>query len=135
MTKSAEACFATTEPPYLGLKIEDIGMAGPDLLADKLPAHGDPEPEQVRAAAVPLASKPPGQAGARLRWNTFVGARECYDTMPVFPGGSSTVTGKLLVTDTIPPVSAKCVDGPRARRNLTTMSYAPRHEIFLASLQ
>jgi hypothetical protein len=89
ITKSAEACFATAEPPYLGLKMEEIGMAGPDLLADKLLAHGDPDPEQVRAAAIPLGSRPPGQAGARLQWNTFVGTKECYDTMPVFPGGNT----------------------------------------------
>ena len=81
--------FATADPPYLGLKIEDIGMAGPDLLADKLLAHGDPDPEQVRAAAIPLGSRPPAQPGARLQWNTFVGTKECYDTMPVFPGGNT----------------------------------------------
>jgi hypothetical protein len=90
LTKSAEACFATADPPYLGLKIQDIGMSGPDLLADKLLEHGDPDPEQVRAAAPPLGSgqrnAPPG---ARLAWNTFVGTKECNDTMPVFPAGNT----------------------------------------------
>jgi len=64
-------------------------MASPDLLADKLLAHGDPDPEQVPAAAIPLGSRPPGQPGARLQWNTFVGTKECFDTMPVFPGGNT----------------------------------------------
>ncbi len=36
LTKSAEATFAEADPPYLGLKLSDIGMAGPDLLAEKL---------------------------------------------------------------------------------------------------
>jgi len=49
--KSAEATFAEADPPYLGLKLADIGMSGPDLLADKLLQHGDPDPEQVKSAA------------------------------------------------------------------------------------
>ncbi len=89
LAKSAEACFATAEPPYLGLKMEDIGMSGHDLLADKLLEHGDPDPERVRDAAPPLASRPPGQPGARLAWNTFVGTKECNDTMPVFPAANT----------------------------------------------
>src|SRR6202167_4763915 len=31
--KSAEATFAEADPPYLGLKLADIGMSGPDVLA------------------------------------------------------------------------------------------------------
>src|SRR6185437_6886425 len=90
--KSAEASFPTAEPPYLGLKIADIGMAGKDLLADKLLEHGgDPDPEQVHAAAPPLGSpnRNGGQPGARLPWGNFVGTRECFDTMPVFPAGNT----------------------------------------------
>ena len=29
LAKSAEPCFPTAEPSYLGLKMEDIGMSGP----------------------------------------------------------------------------------------------------------
>jgi hypothetical protein len=89
LTKSAEPCFPTAEPPYLGLKMQDIGMSGPDLLADKLLEHGDPDPDRVRDAAPPLGSNRPNQPGARLAWNTFVGTKECNDTMPVFPAGNT----------------------------------------------
>src|SRR5215469_8057256 len=89
MTKSAEPCFPTAEPPYLGLKMEDIGMSGRDLLADKLLEHGDPDPDRVRDAAPPLGSRQSTQPGARLPWNTFVGTKECSDTMPVFPAGNT----------------------------------------------
>jgi hypothetical protein len=72
------------------LKVEDIGTSPRDLLADKLLEHGDPDPNQVRDAAPPLGSgqrnAPPG---ARLSWNTFVGTKECFDTMPVFPAGNT----------------------------------------------
>ena len=35
-----EAAFAEATPPYLGLSMNDIGMAGADLLADRLLQHG-----------------------------------------------------------------------------------------------
>jgi hypothetical protein len=89
LSKSAEPCFATADPPYLGLKMEDIGMAGRDLLAENLLEHGDPDPERVRDAAPPVGSRQPTQPGARLSWNTFVGTKECDDTMPVFPAGNT----------------------------------------------
>jgi hypothetical protein len=97
LTKSAEAAFAEADPPFLGLKISDVGTSGPDLLADKLLEHGDPDPEQVRLAAPPLGSGNPAgpnagagfASGAAGRWNAFVGTVECYDTMPVFPGGNT----------------------------------------------
>jgi hypothetical protein len=89
LAKSAEPCFPTADPPYLGLKMQDIGMSGRDLLADKLLEHGDPDPDRVRDAAPPLGSRQPTQPGARLAWNTFVGTKECSDTMPVFPAGNT----------------------------------------------
>jgi hypothetical protein len=97
LAKSAEPSFAEADPPFLGLKIADIGMSGPDLLADKLLEHGDPDPEQVRIAAPPLASGNPNAAaggaglatGAAGRWNAYVGTVECFDTMPVFPAGNT----------------------------------------------
>ncbi len=90
LPKSAEAVFAETAVPYLGLSLKDIGMSGRDLLADKLLQNGDPEPEQVKSAAPPMAS---GMGRRpiyfRLPWNTFVGTKECFDTMPVYPSGST----------------------------------------------
>lgn len=91
LEKSAEATFADTEPPYLGLKLADIGMAAEDLLANKLLENGDPDPKQVRSAAPPMgsAARNPASASARLPWNTFVGTVECFDTMPVYPSGNT----------------------------------------------
>ncbi len=89
LTKSAEATFAEVTPPYLGMNISDIGMAGPDLLADRLLRNGDPDPEEVKSAAPPLGSADVGGQNGRVSWNTFVGTRECLDTMPVFPGGNT----------------------------------------------
>jgi hypothetical protein len=86
--KSAEATFADADPPHLGLKLADIGMSGPDLLADKLLQHGDPDPEQVKAAAPPQGTAKE-ESRWRLPWNTFVGTKECADTMPVFPSGNT----------------------------------------------
>jgi hypothetical protein len=94
LTKSAEAAFAEDSAeggvaPYLGLSLEDIGMSGRDLLAEKLLAHGDdPDPAQVKAAAPPQGSAP--QTGAaRGRWVTFVGTKEAFDVTPVYPAGST----------------------------------------------
>lgn len=90
LRKSAEATFAEADPPYLGLDMKDIGMSGPDLLADKLLQNGDPDPEQVRSAAPPLQSSEASRGRwGRLPWNTFVGTKECFDTMPVYPGGNT----------------------------------------------
>lgn len=90
LSKSAEATFAEAEPPYLGLSLKDIGMSGPDLLAEKLLANGDPDPEQVKSAAPPAGSATGGRpVWFRLPWNTFVGTKECFDTMPVYPSGST----------------------------------------------
>src|SRR5882724_3172256 len=84
LEKSAEATFAEAEPPYLGLKLADVGTAGEDLLANKLLENGDPDPKQVRSAAPPMGSASLNP-DVRPRWNTFVGTVECSDTMPVFP--------------------------------------------------
>lgn len=92
MPKSAEAAFAEAEPPHLGLDLKDIGMSGPDLLADKLLAPGDPDPAQVKSAAPPQGSATFNNANGRPvrpRWDTFVGTRECADTMPVYPSGNT----------------------------------------------
>lgn len=92
LSKSAEASFAEAQPPYLGLSLKEIGMAPRDLLADKLLAGGgDPDPEVVKSAAPPAGSTvpPPGSGGFRLPWDSFVGTKECKDTMPVFPAGST----------------------------------------------
>jgi hypothetical protein len=89
LTRNAEAAFADAEPPYLGLSISDIGMSGPDLLADKLLQNGDPDPEQVCNAAPPMGSYHEQRPGGRVGWETIVGTRECQDTMPVYPSGNT----------------------------------------------
>ncbi|PYU09593.1 MAG: Tat pathway signal protein [Acidobacteria bacterium] len=89
LPKSAEAVFAEGEPPYLGLNLDEIGLAGADLLADRLLQGGDdPDPAAVKSAAPPQASNTKERGGGfRLPWNTLVGTRECFDTMPVFATG------------------------------------------------
>jgi hypothetical protein len=91
LRKTAEATFADDGPPHLGLDIKDIGMSGPDLLADKLLAHGDPNEDEVRRAAPPMNSSHPTTPNPNYRptWNTFVGTRECSDTMPIYPSGNT----------------------------------------------
>ena len=91
LRKTAEATYAEDGPQHLGLDIKDIGMAGPDLLADKLLAHGDPKEDEVRRAAPPMNSSHPTTPNPNYRptWNTFVGTRECSDTMPVYPSGNT----------------------------------------------
>jgi hypothetical protein len=91
LSKTAEATFADDGPQHLGLDIKDIGMAGPDLLADKLLAYGDPDEKEVRRAAPPMdsAHREGNNPNYRPSWNTFVGTRECSDTMPVYPSGST----------------------------------------------
>lgn len=89
LPKNAEAVFAEEGPQYLGLELSKIGTAAPDLLADKLLAHGEPDENEVRRAAPPMDSAEQGGRGYRPRWNTIVGTRECSDTMPIYPGGNT----------------------------------------------
>jgi hypothetical protein len=90
LRKSAEPSFEDVNPPYLGLDLRDIGTTAADILAERLLASGDdPDPEKVRSAAPPLGSSTPERSGWRLPWDTIVGTRECLDTMPVFPAGST----------------------------------------------
>jgi len=96
LTKSAEAAFATGDPPHLGLSMDEIGLSGHDLLADKLLAGGhDPDIEQVKKAAPPQGSfQPTRQQGAnapppRFRWDAFVGTVQAEDTQPVYPAGNT----------------------------------------------
>ncbi len=92
LTKSAEAAFAETDTPYLGMKLEDIGMADRDLLAERLLEKGDPDPEMVKAAVPPQGSARPRdrrQTWNRRSWDTFVGTKECNDNMMVSPNGNT----------------------------------------------
>ncbi|HSY34645.1 MAG TPA: hypothetical protein VK814_02730 [Acidobacteriaceae bacterium] len=91
LRKTAEPTFADDGPQHLGLDLKDIGMADADLLADKLLAHGDPREEEVRRAAPPMNADHSDEHDRNFRpgWNTFVGTRECSDTMPVFPAGNT----------------------------------------------
>lgn len=88
LPKSAEAVFAEAEPLYLGLNLDEIGLSGADLLADRLLQGGDdPDPAAVKSAAPPQGSNVKERESFRLPWNTFVGTKECFDTMPVFSTG------------------------------------------------
>lgn len=89
LPKSAEQTFADDGPQHLGLDIKDIGMSGPDLLANKLLADGDPNEDEVRRAAPPMNSSHRSGPNVRPTWDTFVGTRECSDTMPVYPSGNT----------------------------------------------
>ncbi len=89
LPRNAEETFAAEGAQHLGLDIKDIGMSGPDLLADKLLAQGDPNEAEVRRAAPPMNSTHNDGPNARAGWNTFVGTRECSDTMPVYPSGNT----------------------------------------------
>jgi hypothetical protein len=96
LVKSAEAVFPDADPQHLGLSMDDIGLSGPDLLADKLLAHGDdPDPQIVMRAAPPQGQPPRPQPGQqpqfqqRPRWVNIVGTKEAFDTQPVFPLGST----------------------------------------------
>src|SRR5882762_2352130 len=90
LRKSAEAAFVEGATPYLGLTLKEIGMAPADLLADRLlQGGGDPDPERVKSAAPPQGSKENNGPSWRLPWDTFVGTKECSDTMPVFSNGST----------------------------------------------
>ncbi len=86
LAKSAEATFGEANPPWLGLSLKEIGLSDADLLADRLLANGDPDPEMVKSAGPPL-----GSAGneSYQRWTSFVGTKEAFDTAPVFYGGNT----------------------------------------------
>ena len=89
LAKNAEAVFAEEGPQYMGLELSQIGMSGPDLLADKLLSRGEPDEDEVRRAAPPMDSAAPEGRYSRPHWNAIVGTRECSDTMPVYPAGNT----------------------------------------------
>ena len=89
LAKHVEATFDEGKTPYLSLSLKDIGMSPRDLLADKLLANGEPDPEQVKTAAPPQQSAFRRGRGFRFPWNMFLGTKECSDTMPVFFSGGT----------------------------------------------
>ncbi|HXJ04917.1 MAG TPA: hypothetical protein VNH65_07450 [Candidatus Acidoferrum sp.] len=90
LPKTAEAAFVEASTPYLGLKLEEIGTTARDLLADRLLEKGDPDPDMVKLAAPPQGSaRGESNPFRRYRWDAFVGTKECFDTMPVYPPGST----------------------------------------------
>ncbi|MHC1479730.1 Tat pathway signal protein [Frateuria aurantia] len=96
--KRVEACFSQAAVPYMGMKLADIALADADLLADRLLAGGEPDPLAVRDAAYPVAGKLDPPNGP---WTTFLGNRECLDTIQVFPNGN-TITFKFQPGDALP---------------------------------
>ena len=89
LPKTAESVFAEQGAQYLGLDLKEIGMAGTDLLANRLLSHGDPDEAEVQRAAPPMHSAAHSGGGYRASWETIVGTRECSDTMPVYPSGNT----------------------------------------------
>lgn len=88
--KRTEPVYAETDTPYFGMKLADIALAEADLLADHLLRHGEPAEDEVRRAAPPVAAQlNPENYYGRLPWTTFVGTRQCADTMPVYTSGST----------------------------------------------
>ena len=84
VSKSAEASMAEGKP-YLGLSLKEIGLSSADLLADLLLRDGDPDPEEVKSAAPPIASE---EKNTRV-WTTFVGTKEAFDVTPVYRSGGT----------------------------------------------
>src|SRR5262249_42475973 len=69
-------------------KLDEIGTTPRDVLADKLLEKSDPDPETVKLAAPPQGSAREGNNPfQRYQWDAFVGTKECFDTMPVYPPG------------------------------------------------
>ncbi|WP_329740880.1 Tat pathway signal protein [Dyella sp. A6] len=90
LAKRTEAAYSEASTPYFGMRQADIALAGADLLADHLLSHGEPDEAQVRLAAPPVASQlNPADYYGRLPWTSFVGTRQCSDTMPVYTAGST----------------------------------------------
>jgi hypothetical protein len=90
LSKRTEPVYAEKDAPCFGMKLADIALAEADLLADHLLRHGEPDEDEVRRAAPPLASRlNPENYYGRLPWTTFVGTRQCADTMPVYTSGST----------------------------------------------
>ncbi|MCW0374716.1 Tat pathway signal protein [Xanthomonas sacchari] len=88
LSKRTEAVFPAAQAPYFGMALAEVAMADADLLADRLLRDGDPRADEVRDVAPPPASQlDPKDYNGRLPWTTFVGTRECADTMPVYPDG------------------------------------------------
>ncbi|WP_045764533.1 hypothetical protein [Xanthomonas albilineans] len=86
--KRTEPVYPAAQAPYFGMALAEVALAEADLLADRLLRDGDPRPHEVRDVAPPPASQlDPKDYNGRLPWTTFVGTRECADTMPVYPDG------------------------------------------------
>ncbi len=86
--KRTEPVYPAAQAPYFGMALAEVAMAEADLLADRLLRDGDPRQDEVRDVAPPPASQLDAKDyNGRLPWTTFVGTRECADTMPVYPDG------------------------------------------------
>ena len=91
LTKTAESTSAEGVTPYLGLTLEEIAGALPDLLAQRiLGKGGDPDPELVKSA-VPPFEMPASTFRKHDFWQngTFIGTKECWDTQPLHYDGST----------------------------------------------
>jgi len=90
LAKRTEPAYSDAATPYFGMKLADIALADADLLADHLLRGGEPDEAQVRLASPPVASRlDPSDYYGRLPWTSFVGTRQCADTMPVYTSGGT----------------------------------------------
>lgn len=90
LSKRTEPVAGASGPSYFGLSLKQVAEAEADLLADRLLSRGEPDEAQVRDLAPPPASRiNPADYYGRQPWTTFVGTRQCKDTMPVYPQGST----------------------------------------------
>lgn len=88
--KRTEPTYNEATRPYFGMKLADIALAEADLLAEHLLRQGEPDENEVRLAAPLVASQlNPEDYYGRLPWTSFVGTRQCADTMPVYTSGST----------------------------------------------
>ncbi|MBI4166862.1 MAG: Tat pathway signal protein [Acidobacteria bacterium] len=94
MPKTAEPTSAEGKTPYLGLTLEEIAGALPDLLARRiLEKGGDPDPELVKSVVPPFEM--PAYFTMHSFWTngTFISTKECFDTQPVrYNGETNTFT-------------------------------------------
>jgi hypothetical protein len=68
-------------PRYMGLSIQNVGMALDDVLATQLLKNGEPPEEQVRAVIPPILKGPD--------WTSFVGTVEANDVTAVYAAGGT----------------------------------------------
>lgn len=115
LSKTAEAVSAEGDTAYLGLSFDEIVRTLPDLLAQRiLKEKGDPDEDVVKSAVPPIGLPTPSLpesmwgviAAQAFTPGTFIGTKECWDTQPVLPDGSTqTFTSQQFCPEIAPLVA------------------------------